>query len=324
MKIGDVEINGKVILGPMAGVTTLAYREFMKPFGVALSYSEMISDCGLIYGNAKTEDYVATSKTDRPVGLQLFGHSKEETVKGIEILERIADYDILDINLGCPVHKVVKTGAGSAWLKSPEKLFEYMEAVCKASHKPVTAKIRLGWDEDSINFQEVVPLLEKAGVKAITIHSRTSRQMYEGKANHEALIGLKKSMNVPLIVSGDIFTYEDAIRVTELTEADAIMVARGALGNPILVTQINAALNNLEVPSSPTLKQQIIFAKDFANKLILEKGEETAIRQLRGLIPHFISGFPGHKKARNEITQNVDTAEDLFIILDRISSRGRF
>lgn len=319
-----MEIKGNVILGPMAGVTTLAYREFMKPFGVALSYSEMISDCGLIYGNAKTEKYYETSEIDRPVGLQLFGHKTEETVKAIKVLEKDASYEILDINLGCPVRKVVKVGSGSAWLKRPDELFDYMKEVCKASHKPVTAKIRLGWDEDSLNFSLIVDLLEKAGVAAITIHSRTSRQMYEGKADHSKLVGLREKMGIPLIVSGDIFTCEDALEAIRLTNADAIMIARGALGNPFLITQINEALDGKPIPPSPGFEEQIDYAIAFSNKLIEAKGEDTAIRELRGLIPHFLKGFPGYKKVRNEIATTVSSADDLSIILNRVKNRGRF
>ncbi|MCH4211107.1 MAG: tRNA-dihydrouridine synthase family protein, partial [Bacilli bacterium] len=170
MKIADIEIKTPVILAPMAGVTTLAYREFMKPFGVGLSYSEMISDCGLVYGNALTREYAKTSKIDHPVGLQLFGNDPAIAKKAIAILEGIASYDILDVNLGCPVYKVTKTGAGSAMLKDPNTLYTYMREVVSSSHKPVSAKIRLGWDSQSINVREVASLLEKTGVSLISIH----------------------------------------------------------------------------------------------------------------------------------------------------------
>lgn len=310
MKIGDIEIDGRVILGPMAGVTSLAYRDFMKPFGVALSYSEMISDCGLVYGNQKTLAYVATSNVDRPVGLQLFGSSIEHSVPSIAILEQIADYDILDINLGCPVHKVVKTGAGSAWLKRPKELFEYMKAIVQASHKPVTAKIRLGWDDKSINVFGIASLLEKAGVKAIAVHCRTTQQAYAGKADYEKIAKLKENICIPLIVSGDIFTLEDAIKATEITHADGVMVARGGLGNPFLVTQIDTYFRTGERLPSPTMKEQIGYAETFARMLLESKGEDSACRELKGLLPHFFSGFPGYKKTRNQITQNLKDWQD--------------
>jgi tRNA-dihydrouridine synthase B len=322
MKVGAIELSGNVILGPMAGVTSLAYREFMKPFGVALSYSEMISDCGLIYGNDRTIDYAVTSPLDRPVGLQLFGFSAENALKAIAVLEKSSVYDILDINLGCPVYKVVKTGAGSAWLKHPEELYDYMSAVVKASHKPVSAKIRLGWDERSINVFEISKLLESAGVSLLTVHARTSRQMYAGKANYEALRGLKKTLTIPLAISGDIFTLEDALSALRITEADAVMVARGALGNPHLVTEIDHYLKTRETLPRPTILDQVNWAEDFSKRLLLEKGERRAVMDLRGLLPHFFSGFSGFKKIRMEISQNIFSYDDIVKILDGIKRRA--
>ncbi|MCQ2741918.1 MAG: tRNA dihydrouridine synthase DusB [Bacilli bacterium] len=321
MKIGDIEIKGHVILGPMAGVTTLAYREFMKPFGVGLSYSEMISDCGISYGNKRTIEYLETSNVDRPVGLQLFGFDIKHAVTAIEYLEKNAEYDILDINLGCPVYKVTKTGAGSAWLKDPKKLFAYMKEFVSHSHKPVTAKIRLGWDSNSINVFEVAKGLEECGVKAISVHCRTSKQGYAGTSDYEAIRGLKETLNIPLIVSGDIYTPEDALRAKEITNCDAIMVARGGLGNPFLVTQINQILDTGKYDPSPDVLTQVEYAKDFASRLIEQKGEQIAIRELRGLIPHFFSGFPGYKKVRCQIATLIETKDDLWKLLDGISRR---
>ncbi len=322
MKIGDIEIKGHVVLGPMAGVTTLAYREFMKPFGVGLTVSEMISDCGLNYKNQKTYEYLATSDLERPVALQIFGFSAENTAKAVQIMEKTADYDILDVNLGCPVLKVTKTGAGSAWLKNPDALEEYMTVVCKASSKPVTAKIRLGWDEGSINVFEVVKLLERAGVKAIAIHCRTRAQGYSGKADYSKIAGLRETMDIPLIVSGDIFSPEDAKRAIEITKADAVMVARGGLGHPFLVTQINHYLDTGELLPSPGPVEQANHAETLAEKLIELHGEETAVRELRGIIPHFFSGFPGYKKIRSNIAMNTKTKDQLFAILEGIKRRG--
>ncbi len=322
MKIGDVEIKGHVVLGPMAGITTLAYREFMKPFGVGLSYSEMVSDCGLDYKNKRTYEYLATSNEDRPVGIQLFGFSLEHAVPAIKICEEKCDYDILDINLGCPVTKVVKTGAGSAWLKDPDSLYLYIKGIVEASHKPVTAKIRLGWDEESVNVFEVAKKLEEAGVSGLTVHSRTRAQGYSGFADHSRIAGLKEALSIPLIVSGDIFTPEDAKKAIEITHADAVMVARGAVGHPYLVTQINHYLDTGERLPDPTPAEQARYALDFAHRLIALKGEATAVRELRGILPHFFSGYPGFKKLRNEITLNIKTSRDVELLLDGVIKRG--
>jgi len=321
MKIGDIEIKGFVVLGPMAGVTTLAYREFMKPFGVGLSYSEMISDCGIDYENPKTLEYLKTSSKDRPVGLQLFGFDKTNTISAIEYLEKNADYDILDINLGCPVYKVVKTGAGSAWLRRPDELRDYMEAVCRASRKPVTAKIRLGWDEKSINVVEIALMLQKVGVQALTVHCRTSKQGYAGRADYDAVKGLKKLLTIPLIISGDIFSPEDALTAKAVTDCDAVMVARGGLGNPFLITQINQLLETGHYAPRSSVMEQVDYAEDFSKRLILLKGEAIAVKELRGLIPHFFSGFPGYKKIRAEIAMNINTEKDLLLLLEGIRKR---
>ena len=322
MKIGDIEIKGHVVLGPMAGITTLAYREFMKPFGVGLSYSEMVSDCGLDYKNKRTYEYLATSNEDRPVGIQLFGFSLEHAVPAIKICEEKCDYDILDINLGCPVTKVVKTGAGSAWLKDPDSLYLYMKGIVEASRKPVTAKIRLGWDEKSVNVFEVAKKLEDAGVAGLTVHSRTRAQGYSGFAHHSRIAGLKETLSIPLIVSGDIFTPEDAKKAIETTHADAVMVARGAVGHPYLVTQINHYLDTGERLPDPTPAEQARYGLDFAHRLIALKGEATAVRELRGILPHFFSGYPGFKKLRNEITLNIKTSRDVELLLEGVIERG--
>ena len=320
-RIGDIEIQGYVVLGPMAGYTTLAYRKFMKKFGVGLSYSEMISDCGISYGNRKTYEYLATDESERPVGLQLFGFDIENSKKAIQIMDEIGKFDILDLNFGCPVHKVVKTGAGSAWMRDPVKMEEYVREIVKVSKHPVTAKIRLGWDDKSINVFEVVHRLEDAGVSAITIHCRTREQGYTGKADYHALDGLKETMRVPLIVSGDIFTPEDAKRAMEITHADGVMVARGGVGNPYLVTQINHYLETGELLPSPSVLQQADYAEEFSNMLIEQFGEDVAIRQLRGILPHFFSGFAGHKKLRVAIATTLNSKADIDKILAGIRKK---
>ncbi|MBQ9457481.1 MAG: tRNA dihydrouridine synthase DusB [Bacilli bacterium] len=320
MKIGNLELQGNVILGPMAGVTNVAYRDFMKPFGVALSYSEMISDCGIAYGNKRTFDYLETSKIDHPVGLQLFGFDIKNTAKAIELVQKSADYEVLDINLGCPVPKVVKTGAGSAWLRNPEALFAYMETVCHLSEKPVTAKIRLGWDEDSINVEEVALGLEKTGVQALAIHCRTRSQFYAGKADYERIAGLKDQLHIPLIVSGDIFSLEDAIRAHEVTRCDGIMVARGGIGNPFLVTQIDQYFKTGERLPNPTLGDQLRYARQYAKMLIDLHGEIRAVKEMRSILPHFLSGFSGYKKYRLALT-GANTQADIEAVFHGIETQ---
>ena len=322
MKIGDLELSGNVILGPMAGVTSLAYREFMKPFGVALSYSEMISDCGIAYGNQRTFEYLKTSEIDSPVGLQLFGSNLKNTAKAIEIVQNTAKFDVLDINLGCPVHKVVKTGAGSALLRDLDKLRTYMSGVVEISQKPVTAKIRLGWDDHSINVFEVAKLLENVGVKAIAVHCRTKEQGYSGQADYSKISGLKETLSIPLIVSGDIFTLDDAIKSVNITHADGIMVARGGIGNPYLVTQIDHYFKTGERLPDQGTEKQMEYARNFAHSLVDLKGEAHAIAELRGILPHFFSGFPGYKKIRLALATNMKNIQDMEAIFQGIEIHG--
>lgn len=318
-KIGNVEIKTKVVLAPMAGVTSLAYRDFMKPFGVGLTVTEMVSDCGLIYENKKTLDYIKTSGEERPVAIQLFGNDAETIIKAMKIVEENnKNFDIFDINLGCPVPKVTKAGSGSALLKNPAKLQEMFEKICKSSTKPVTAKIRLGWSEDSINFLENIRALENAGIAAIGIHARTTSQLYSGKARYELLKDLRLKMKVPLIVSGDIYTLDDAINAFEVTKADAVMVARGGVGNPRLVEQIsNFFESGKRIPNS-TLGENLNFLIDFSKMLIAEKGEYKAMSILRGIAPKFLDGFPGMKPYKNMLAQSLTTFESLERIIAQL------
>lgn len=319
-KIGDIEIPSRVVLGPMAGITSEAYRLFCKPFGVGLSFTEMVSDCGIMYENDKTEAYLPTLKSDRPIAIQLFGSNIETTQKAIEKIRKAnICYDFLDLNFGCPVPKVTKSGAGSAWLKDPKKLFEYVKAVVKISPKPVLAKIRLGWDDEHINFYKVASLLELAGISALTIHARTTKQMYSGKADWNSIKGLKEKMSIPLIISGDIFTLDDAKQALSITNADAVMVARGAVGNPNLIRQINVFLKEgKEIPSS-TLDEQINYLRQFSQLLIEEKGERKALMILRGLAPKFFVGLPKAKQIKKQLTTTISTYKDLEIILKQIN-----
>jgi nifR3 family TIM-barrel protein len=318
-KIADLEIKTRIVLGPMAGITSEAYRIFMKPFGVGLSFTEMVSDCGLFYGNENTFSYLPTNNTDRPVGIQLFGSKIENAQKAIEIIQKAnVSFDFIDINLGCPVPKVTKTGAGSSWLKKPQMLEEYVKQIVVFSPKPVTAKIRLGWDEKSINFLSVVESLQNAGVVAITVHARTTKQMYTGKADWKILEGLKEIMKVPLIISGDIFTLDDAISALKITNADAVMVARGAIGKPRLIEQINTYLETGVRLSDAKLSEQIEYLKKYADLLIAEKGENQAMMILRGIAPRFFNGYPGMKGLKNVLSTNLTMRADLDNILNGI------
>ena len=318
-KIGNVEINGKVVLAPMAGVTCLAYRNFMKPFGVALTVTEMVSDCGLIYDNKKTIDYIKTTEFERPVAIQLFGSSAETICKAMDVVLKInPNIDMFDINLGCPAPKVTKTGAGSALLRDPKKLEEMFKVICKHSPIPVTAKIRLGWNEENINFKENISALEKAGIAAIGLHARTTRAGYAGKPRWDLVKNLRDEMSVPLIVSGDMYDVSDAIKALETTHADAIMVARGGVGNPKLIERINSHFNdNVDLPKA-TLEESKEYLLRLADMMIEEKGEYSAMMVLRGIAPKFFLGIPGTKKLRSKLASALTTKQSLVRIMDEL------
>ena len=315
-KFGNLEIQGKVVLAPMAGYTFTSYREFMNKFGVSLCYTEMVSVMGLIYGNQETFDYIKFPKSEVPTGVQLFGDDPEKFIEAVKICESYnPNIDFYDVNMGCPVLKVTKTGAGSALLKDPAKCGEIIRAIKSATNKPVSAKIRLGWDKNSINFLEVIEELEKAGIDLIAIHARTTKDLYIGTPKYELIKDLRDKMHVPLVVSGNIYTPEDAINALSITKADAVMVARGAVGNPRLITNINNVIDGKEI-KNPSLMEQIRYCKELAKAICEEKGEIVGIRIFRSMGSKFFNGFPNCKMLKNRITTETFTYSDLEMIIE--------
>ncbi|MFA7111078.1 MAG: tRNA-dihydrouridine synthase family protein [Bacilli bacterium] len=316
--IGDVEIKNKVILAPMAGITSFSYRRFMKPFGASLTYTEMISDCALINGTKETYKLLSSNGEDRPLAVQLFGGSKETLLKAIDVLENTnCQYDILDLNLACPVPKVTKNNGGSSWLKDQNKLFDMVSAVVKRSKKPVSCKIRLGYDV--VNINETVKTLEKAGVKFIAIHARTKLQLYTGLPDFNVLKDIHNIIKIPFCVSGNIYTVADALNALEITKADAIMVARGAVGNPELLTNINKALNKGSYSEEKDFNRQKEYALTYADNMLNEFKEEVGVRMLRGILPKFFDGIPGSKPLKNELATNTRNKDDIINIINKFS-----
>lgn len=315
--IGNVLIKSRVILAPMAGITSFSYRKFMNKFPIGLTYSEMISDCGLIYGNEGSIELLKSDGSDRPLAIQLFGGSEETLLKGLKKLNTMdISYDILDLNLACPVPKVVRGNGGSSWLKDQEKLFSMVSKIVKASPKPVSCKIRLGYD--TVNVYETCKTLEKAGVKFIAIHCRTKKQLYSGLPDYSKIKDLKNIIKIPFCVSGNIFTVQDALNALEITKADAVMVARGGIGNPNLITNIDKALKGLDYDETRDLNQQLDYMLKFSNLLIEEYGEIKALRMLRGIATKFLDCLPDMKKYKNLISQTCTTKSDLLNIIQSI------
>jgi len=300
--IGNVEIKGKVICAPMAGITNLVYRKIAKEFGASLVYTEMISDKALCFNSENTYKMIEIDDDEHPVSLQLFGGEKEYLVKAVKIINE-TKVDIIDINMGCPVPKVIKSQAGSFWLKDLEDSREKIKAIVEASNKPVTAKIRIGWDESSINVIETAKMLEEAGVSAIAVHGRTKSQLYAGKAKLEYIKMVKENVKIPVIGNGDIRCIDDAIKMLEETGCDAIMIGRGALGNPWLFKQINHYLETGIRLENPTFSEKIDLCIRHAKELCKIKEEKTAIKEMRTHACYYVKGMPNSTNLKNEINK---------------------
>ncbi len=308
-----------IIAAPLAGYTNLGYRRFLKTFGVDLTVSEMISDFALIYHNKETLNMVKTSLDERPVALQLFGGSKESLLKGLEVLQEVATYDYLDLNFGCPVNKVFKNNAGSAFLKNErrDELLDTVQAIVNLSKVPVSAKIRLGINEDNINVVETCKILEKAGVSLITIHGRTKAQLYAGKANYDYIKLAKEAVKVKIIANGDIDSLSKAIEVLNYTKADGIALGRGILGNPYLITQIKRYYEDGTILKDPTLKEQLEYLKQHYSLLKETKNVDRAIIEMRGIAPHYLKKFTNIKKYKVKLSM-IKNEDELMSIIDEI------
>ncbi len=315
-KLGNYEINSRVVLAPMAGITFASYREFMSEFGFGVCVTEMVSDMGLIYENKETQKYIEFKKGNYLTGIQLFGHDSETMKQAVLLcLERNPNVDFFDVNMGCPVPKVTDAGSGSSLMKNPKMCGEIIKAMKSVTDKPVTAKIRLGWNHESMNYIEVIEELEKAGVDMIAIHSRTRKELYGGEPHHDMLKDLRKMMNVPLVISGNIYTMDDAKNALDITGADAVMVARGGMGNPFLLKQINAYLETGERLPNPSLKEQIEYCLKLGRMVVEEKGEEVGMRIYRSIAPKFFSGFKNSKQYKSRLVTELVSYDSLNQIL---------
>lgn len=299
MKIKDLEFNHIAFLAPMAGIADLAFRELCVQYGAAYTVSEMVSSKGLTMGDKKSAQLL-TLGNDRPAGAQIFGDDPEIMAKAaVKCLD--FNPDIIDINMGCPAPKITMNGGGASLMKKPELAYEITKAVVQAVDIPVTVKIRKGWDEESVNAVEMAELAEKAGASAVVVHGRTRQQMYSGSVDFEIIAQVKKAVGIPVIANGDIKDEQSAAIMLEKTNADAIMIGRGALGNPWVFSKINAYLDECRVLPEPSITQKMAVMLKHIQKIIEYKGEYTAMREARHHAAYYTKGMRGGAKLRAEI-----------------------
>ena len=313
MKIGNVEIKNNIFLAPMAGITDMTFRKICREHGAGLTYTEMVSAKGLYYNDKKTPELLALADNENPSAAQIFG-SEPDIIESV--CEKALSYgsNILDINMGCPAPKIVNNGDGSAILKNPKLAGEIMlSAVRGANGVPVTAKIRAGWDDNSINAVEVAKILEANGASAIAVHPRTRMMFYSGKADWSIIRDVKKAVSVPVIGNGDIFTAKDAVDMFNRTGCDAVMVGRGAQGNPFIFSQINSLIKNGVIPPLPTPEERLNMALTHARGLCAEKGELRGIKEARKHFAWYIKGLPGSSalKVKLFLVNSLEEAEEL-------------
>ena len=318
-KIGNVEIKNQVVFAPMAGVSNISYRQIIKEMGAGLIYSEMISTMGIVYNGKKTIDLINFNENERPISIQIFGSDLKSFVEAAKYIEENFHPDIIDINMGCPVPKVaIKSQAGSALLKDPNKIYEIVKAVVDNTNTPITVKIRSGWDDKHINAVEVAKKIESAGASAIAIHSRTRSQGYSGSANWNIIKEVKQSVKIPVIGNGDITTPELAKQMLDETGCDAIMVGRATLGNPWIIKEIVHYLDTNELLQKPTNTEKIEMIKTHYNLLKKYSNTTHALLEIRTHALWYLKGIPGTKEIKAKICQ-AKTEEEFMNIIKELN-----
>ena len=317
MNIGNVSLDNRVFLSPMAGVTDLPFRLICKQKGCGMLYTEMINAKALCYNDENTKKMTKIEDEEHPIAIQIFGSEPEYMGRAAEILNSHSN-EILDINMGCPAPKVIKNGDGSALMKNHKLAEQVMKAVVEHSTKPVTLKIRKGWDDNSVNAVEIAKIAEQAGISALAIHGRTREQYYSGKADWDIIKEIKDSISIPVIGNGDVFEIEDAINMLEKTNCDAIMIGRGAQGNPWIFNRINHYMQTGEILAKPTAEEKISTAIEHMKLAVAEHGEYVAVREMRKHIGWYIKGLKNSARYRDEINKLTD-CESVIMKLKELS-----
>ncbi len=302
LKIGNLQLENPFFLAPMAGITDAPTRRLCKEQGAALTYSEMVSGKGLWYKDKNTGKLLQIYEDEKPMAIQIFGHEPDVmafTARELDSYENA----LLDINMGCPVPKIVKNGEGSALMKNPDLVYDIVSAVVKNSSKPVTAKIRAGWDENSLNAVEVAHAISAAGAAAVAVHGRTREQFYSGNADWSVIAKVKRAVDIPVIGNGDVVDAESALRMMDETGCDFVMVGRGALGNPWIFRELEAAWKGEPAPEKPTTEDKKQMMLRHFRDLMEMKGEYAAVREMRKHVGWYLKGVHGAASFRGAVNQ---------------------
>ncbi|WP_125584018.1 tRNA dihydrouridine synthase DusB [Levilactobacillus cerevisiae] len=319
-KIGNVEIPNRVVVAPMAGVTNVAFRQICKEFGAGLVECEMISGQGIHYQNQRTLDMMAVDPREHPMSIQIFGGTQETLVQAAQYVDQHTPADIIDINMGCPVNKVVNTDAGAKWLLDPQKVHDMVAAVVAAVKKPVTVKMRTGWDDRHVYAVENALAAESAGASAVAMHGRTRKQMYQGHADWEILAQVASQLSIPFMGNGDVRTPQDAKRMLDEVGVDAVMIGRAVEGNPWLLRRVAHYLATGDLLPEPTADEKVAIAKEHLHKLCVAKGPEAGPRDFRNQVAYYLKGIPHAARTKVALTDAVDETV-MIIILDQFLAK---
>ncbi len=317
MKIGNVELKNNVAMAPMAGITDIAYRLILEEMGIGLVTTEMVSAKGMFYKNRNNAILLKTEPSEHPIAVQLFG---EDPMIMTAMAEQAAEkFDIIDVNMGCPVPKITGNGEGSALMKDPKKAFTILDTMARVVKRPVTVKFRKGYDEQHVNAVEFAKMAEQAGVAAVTVHGRTRSQMYSGRADWDIIRRVKEAVGIPVFGNGDIFTPEDAKRMLDETGCDGVAIARGAKGNPWLIRRTVHYLATGELLPEPTVEEKKEMIRRHADLMIQYKLERTAICEMRRHMAWYTAGLPGSAKLRDRMNL-METREELEALVNDIEA----